>query len=157
MSVSYCARALIGVRLSHQDLFVQKKVKAFEHPFSETDDVNFDPKTGRPLWRMGDVCRLNAYAGIELEDFSCVEPIADLDGLYCFHNGNDRAQDRQYLIGLFAVEEEEDDYHSSTGNFRHLTPEYTSKSYALCQKVLQPVGLWKVENFGIHVMQYVSC
>lgn len=154
MGVSYSARALIGCRFSGKEIFTKKRVKAFEH--SHGDDVNFDPKTGRALWREVDACLLEDEIG-PLEDVSFVEAHKSLGGIYCFDNGADRSEDREVLVGLFAVEQDAEGRGWRNQPFAPLSGVDVARTQKLCQQVLEPLGLWKPDRFGIHVMQYVSC
>jgi len=157
MGVSYSARALIGCRFSGKEIFIKKRVKAFDHPYSPIDagqapDMNFDPKTGRALWQEITVCLLD-----DLEDVSSVQAHEPLAGLYCFDNGADRSEDREVLVGLFAVEQDAEARGWRNKLFVPLSGVDVTRAQKLCQQVLEPKGLWKPERFGIHVMQYVSC
>lgn len=152
MGVSYAARALIGCRFFGKEIFTKKRVKAFEHPYNPTDDVNFDPKTGRPLWMEINVCLLG-----DLEDVSSVEARTSLQGLYCFDNAAERNEDREVLVGLFGVEQDAEQRGWRNKPFVPLSGPDVDRAQELCQKVLEPLGLWKPARFGIHVMQYVSC
>ena len=154
MSVTYSARALIGCRFSGDKLFTEKRVKAFDHSYTDApgqDDMSFCPKTGRPLWRMIQSCLLD-----DLDDLSSIEPQSSLGGLYCFDNAAERSDRREILVGLFAVEQSAESYYREKP-FCALQPEDFAKARDLCQKVLQPLGLWREDQFGIHVMMLVSC
>lgn len=48
MDADYFASACIGVRVAAERLFEERRVKAFEHNYDPT--WNVDPKTGRALW-----------------------------------------------------------------------------------------------------------
>lgn len=145
MGTSYSARALIGCRFSEQDLFKTRKVNRFAHSYPA--EMNYCPKTGQPLWIEQKVCILDET----LDDFSSVSPILQ-GGIYCFYDGSARGE-RPFLIGVHAVEDRGESWRRQLGqNFCPLDDSSVAEARKLCQKVLEPHGLWKPERFGLHVM-----
>lgn len=48
MGVDYSAHAVIGVKVPREKLWIEQRVKAYDHHYPES--MNFNPQTGAKLW-----------------------------------------------------------------------------------------------------------
>lgn len=143
MGVSYNARALLGVRFKHSDLFDEVEVRgACGHEHARS--VKYCPDTGRSTTRTELRCKLG-----DLDDTSSVEPHKELGGLYVFDDGH---QD-EVLVGLHAVEAKD---YGKPRTWALLDAAKVEAARAACQKHLAPLGLWDPAKFGLQVMLYVA-
>lgn len=140
MGCSYRAHAVLGIKLSHAELFHPKKIKVFEHNFPE--DWLVDPKTGKQLWSSYPVCVLNNSE----ELYDKVNNEIDV-----VNNGEERSSKQFYYLGKIVSDGE---YHDSE-NFLGIWNTDALKNHL--QQLLEPHKLWFPERFGLWAVQYISC
>jgi len=139
MGASYHAYAVIGIKLSKNELFKPKRYKAFEHNYP--DDWSHDPKSGRDLWKSYPACILEGVKEIDGE----IAP-----GIQGVSQGTDSGP---YYLGLVAGVNQYD-----ADGFLKLDDKI--KNFEELKKrleyYLKPYDLWLPERFGIYAVFYCA-
>ena len=137
MSVSYTAKAIIGIPVDSGIFYLPPKtVKAFEHDYPPT--MKFDPQSGRKLWEEEEECRPEYDERHETFGGFPLVRAGDHDGTW--------------LAVLLC----EDADYGRKNKFRPLPADLEEQKAAL-RALLDPLGAWDEEKFGLHAIQYVSC
>jgi hypothetical protein len=140
MGVDYSAVALIGVRVDLDNLMPKKKVKAFPHDYPE--ETMFCPKTGRKLW---DVERVPVDGYDEGKDL--------FHGFRVHAGTNWSDGTHEMFIAFESVRVKDDDGTA----IRHLTGVNCISEMSKCmQSVLEPLGMWDENEFGLWVVLVCS-
>lgn len=128
MGADYKAVALIGIKISNDDLFYEQDVRAFPHNRPRTE--RYDSKTGQPLWTTEEFCHLENFGDEQWEDFDVI-----------------RTEDECYVCCLQAS-----DTYSNGGNTEDMASlkkfDLESEKVRL-KKALEKHKLWNEDNFGL--------
>lgn len=138
MSVDWGAYAIIGVCIDVEKLYKPtEKIKNFDHDY--TEDMIYDPKTGKPLWR----------------DYR--DSIDVVSGEW--DDGGPDGEGDLYKLGDYRICGDEDDdvvicalvYSGDNGPNSHSYHSlYTPEEFDKFKQYLQSVGLWNEEDFGLY-------
>jgi hypothetical protein len=138
MSVCAFASAIIGVKIDESKLYKKVTKKAFPHNYDES--FQFDPKSGKPLWKT-EKTPIKEFDEEE-ETLSGLKVVFSTDHFHCFVSafGTGTSYDEN---GYSKIELE-----NSDGFIDKLKKEL--------KKALEPLGLWDEKSFGLYSVIYIS-
>lgn len=133
MGADYYAKAAIGLKISPKQLQLPPiKVKTFEHNYSE--EFQFDPKNGKPLWKMEQ--QLHKSCDEEREFFGSYPMIHSTDS-------------KDFVIAV--VKTDSDTYREC--NMAKLP---SQRAITKFKNDMMAAGLWNEADFGLWAVQYCS-
>ncbi|CAB4196856.1 hypothetical protein UFOVP1290_376 [uncultured Caudovirales phage] len=141
MGMDCYAKVVLGIKVDISKLTVSKKVKKFDHDYSE--EFEFDPKTGKKLWR----------------DATFYNPdiFPDLEGEF---DGYDLGIDNYNLVSIndtyfIAMDDLSSGSHRSGCEIGYYSMENFSKDFQTFKKCMEDRGLMN-DSFGIYSGLYIS-
>lgn len=136
MGADFSSYAIIGLRVDPDDLFINEKVKTFEHNYSQ--DMLFDPKTGKELWKVNST-PIEGYNGED--EFRDYKVVYDTDGQYNY-------------ICLYAADEP----YSNGGPYSQMIPLPNNDEWIIKLGIFreQLSDLWDEAEFGLWSILYCS-
>jgi hypothetical protein len=161
MSVSYYARAVVGIELPNESsiprAIIKKRKKAFEHDYPDDGFMNFHPKDGRKLWTDEKIESKSNYPSILFDCSSMPEEGSVREGqcLISFPKGIEitYSTDRRRRFVGRVVNTCSSDSDEDVGFSKVLDTETLKESLRV---LLEPVGLWDEDKFGIYSVLYCS-
>lgn len=138
MGADFYAQACIGVRIPYGETFTRRRVRAYEH--CHPVDWECDPRTGRKLWKYEDASVFDGKlpAGVSVLEGGSSE---DIDYVYVT-----RVSTKSVNIG----------YGSDSETPSSLENVSVEKEREALRNVLEPLGLWKPEQFGLWIVPHLS-
>lgn len=124
---------VLGIKIPESNLFNIKKVKTFKHNYSE--DMSYDPKTGKKLWKDEEIPVLPEYELGDNEWRQFKIAYDESDNLYFG------------TVGLRAGGYEEE----STKSFT-VIPNEIGVAKRKLKEALEPFELWNENDFGFHLI-----
>lgn len=161
MGVCYYAKAVFGIELPNESsiprAIIKKRKKAFDHEFIDDGFMNFHPKDGRKLWTGEHVeCKAD-YPSIIFDCSS--EPdggslregqqrISFPEGIVITCNTDRRSRFAGYVVRTLSSDSGGDE-----GFCKMFDPDPLKESL---RGLLEPVGLWNEDKFGMYSILYCS-
>jgi len=160
MGADYYAKVIIGIMLPDEDeikkAVIKSRKRAFDHDFDDDGETEFHPKDGRKLW-LDELEETEADYPAYIFDVGeyGVEECEEGQALIRFPDGIDYAYGTDSATGYvgFVLETGssnggQDEVFSKLPNVEHLKE--------VLKSILEPIGFWDDDNFGLHVVLYCS-
>jgi hypothetical protein len=138
MSITYISYAFIGVEINLRSLWVNSQVRSCKHP-ENTAGVKFCPVCGKPAFQQ----HQEPIEGFDGEDNLC--------GLRIVHTSDGYGTWLKAFACVFVLSSDERD----TSGFCPVRETMDDLRHRL-RSVLQPLGLWREDRFGLYTVSYLS-
>jgi hypothetical protein len=160
MGADYYAKAIIGIELPDEDTIpraiIKTRKRAFDHDFGDDGETEFHPKDGRKLW-LDEIEEVEANYPAYIFDVGEyeVEECDEGQTLIHFPDGTDyaygtdgEAQYVGFVLETGSSNGGQDEVFSKLPDIEHLKE--------VLKSILEPIGFWDDDNFGLHVVLYCS-
>lgn len=151
MGVDYRAYAVIGCVVDLDKVTMKKeRVRAFKHNYPDNGEIKFDPKTGRALWETKEYPEfVFEDDGGCTDDYSGKSKVIKLMGLKLYQGTDGEPT----VLGVGTG----DDTYSNGGDDKEFLPIKDLESIKNKVKaVLEPIGMWDEDTFGLYAILYCS-
>lgn len=152
MGADYSAYAVIGCQVELDNIPVKKeRVKAFKHDYPDDGEIKFDPKTGKALWKTVEYPEFafdyDKYD--HPDDNGGKTKIVKLGTLKMYHGTDGEPT----VLGVGTGE----NTYSNGGEDCDFMPLPDMESIKKkVKEVLEPIGMWNEETFGLYSILYCS-
>jgi len=146
MGADYCAYAVIGCLVDEEKIPMKKtRVKAFKHDFPDNPEVQFHPKTGQQL-----------YEDVEYPAFAFENDSPDVEVIKLEKYGLELFSSTDHHYTVIGVGTGKDTYSNGGDEYDFVKLPDISKIKSKVKEVLEMIGQWDEESFGLYSLLYCS-
>lgn len=154
------AHTYVGIKIDTKKLFSIKKVKTFPHNYGE--DFEFDPRSGKRLWREQTVYNREIFKecfsddeDVKDDEYSLEELTIGQYGIVSLASSYKSSGSAEYVAVMLDASTRSHRSYSAGIQFIGLDPKQFSADYKKFKNQMQKFDLW-TDTFGIYNTLFIS-